>query len=99
MRGNRAKLGISVARSSASRSSKAKAASASVRNAAMATSLFRRLAVSSTRYSASATLLGGFASLGGRGTSAVLLKLDDGSIGAAGAARLDVGDAAPGIVD
>jgi len=87
---------MTVARSSASRSSNAKAVSASVRNASMASSRSRKLAVSSTRYTSSDTLLGRLAS--GRGC-APLLKPGDGGIGPAGAAGLDVGQAALGIVD
>jgi hypothetical protein len=47
--GNRVRLGMTVARNSASSSSKAKASSASVGNASMASRRPRKLAVSSTR--------------------------------------------------
>ena len=81
---------------SASKSSKAKVASAFVKNASMASSRSRKLAVSSTRYSSSATFLGG---LSDGATRAALLELGDGSVGPVGAAGLNVGQAALRVVN
>src|SRR5689334_10206608 len=96
MRGNLARLGITGARSSASRSSKAKAAFASTKNAAMASRRSRKLAVSSTRQASSATLPG---SLAGGGSGSALLNSGEGSIRRVGTACLDVGQSTLGIVN
>src|SRR5574337_546459 len=96
MRGNRTRFGMTVARNSESRSSNANAASASVRNASMLSRRSRKLAVSSTRQTPSATLLGGPA---GIGAGPALLKSGHGSVSLLRTPGLDVGQSAPGVFD
>src|SRR5665213_323486 len=105
MCGKRRRLGMTVARNSASNLSYAKATSASVRKTSIASSLSRKLAVSSTWNSGSATLPCGRAGLhsafdGWPGVAlAALLEPCDGDIRVLGASRNDVFQPAPGIVD
>src|ERR1017187_3860152 len=105
MRGKRRRLGMTVVRNSASSLSKAKAASASARKASIASSLCKKLAVSSTRNGGSATL-----PCGPRGLPAALaclvtgprttrLEVGDGDVGILGPPGSDVFQPAPGVVD